>query len=598
MEVAVRIDEAHAHDLLEGLVAHRARIHPQCAADVAGDALEPLEAADPRIARGVGQLLLLHADARVQLALAHFEPLELAARKMRDHAADAAVAHEQIRAASHDEKRDAPAGRELHQPRETILRLGLDPELRGAADAHRGVLGERLVEFRKARPHHVLDLVQRGHVLGQQRCGLVDVARAEADDAVARFEHAPHLEHELPAVGLVVRGLVAFAQHFIDDRLPGHAGDRRLARGIHVGDDRRVGVGECAAEFLLELLRAREAVRLEHAEHALAPGVLRRGERRADLARVVAVVVHDHVAVAAILDLKAPARAAEGLQRLGDLCEGDAEFRGECDDTDGVAHVVAARHVQRHRAERLAAAQHAEVGLEVLRMHVVEAVEGGARFAIRDRPGMRRADARGVRIVRAEEDVAARLAQELVEDDLDRREVGVIIQMLLLDVQHDRVLGMVEGERAIALVALGHEELALRVPVRVRAEDRDLRADVVRGIHAAHAQDVRGHRGGRRLPVHAADDDALLAVQHRRQRVGAAHHVAARADRLVVFGIPRPDGGGVDDEIGVRDVRRVVVLVKVEAERLEPRDLDVHRLVRAAHLVAEREQEPGDAAHA
>ena len=116
-------------------------------------------------------------------------------------------------------------------------------------------------------------------------------------------------------------------------------------------------------------------MRLKHAEYALATGVLRRGERRFHLARVVAVIVHDHVAVAAIFDFEPPPRATKGLQRLGDFREGYAEFRGQRDDADGVAHVVPARHVESDRAQRLAAAQHAEVRLEVFRMHIVEAVK-------------------------------------------------------------------------------------------------------------------------------------------------------------------------------------------------------------------------------
>ena len=54
----------------------------------------------------------------------------------------------------------------------------------------------------------------------------------------------------------------------------------------------------------------------------------------------------------------------------------------------------------------------------------------------------------------------ARLAEQLVEDRLDRGEVRVVVEMLLLDVQHDGVLGMVEGERAVALVAFRDEVFA------------------------------------------------------------------------------------------------------------------------------------------
>ena len=45
MEISVRVDEAHAHHLPDSFAAHRAGVHAQRAADIAGDALEPHEAA-------------------------------------------------------------------------------------------------------------------------------------------------------------------------------------------------------------------------------------------------------------------------------------------------------------------------------------------------------------------------------------------------------------------------------------------------------------------------------------------------------------------------------------------------------------------------
>ena len=208
---------------------------------------------------------------------------------------------------------------------------------------------------------------------------------------------------------------------------------------------------------------------------------------------MVAVVVHDHVAVAAILDFKTPPRAAEGLQRLGDPGEGHAEFRSQRDDADGVALVVPAGDVERDRTERFAAAQHAEVRLEIFRMHVIEAVKSGARLAIRDRSRMSAAHARRMAVVRGVDDLPARLTQQLIEDHLDRREVGVIVEVLFLDVQHDGVLGMVKRQRAVAFITLSHKKLTLRIPVRIRPQDRNLRADVMRRMQPADFQHMGRH---------------------------------------------------------------------------------------------------------
>jgi len=98
--------------------------------------------------------------------------------------------------------------------------------------------------------------------------------------------------------------------------------------------------------------------------------------------------------------------------------------------------------------------------------------------------------------------------------------------------------------------------------------------------------------------MHAADHDALFAIHDRGQGVGAPHEVARGAQRFVVLGIPGADRRGVDHQIGLGDMLRGVVLGKAQPERLQARDLDGGRLVRAAHLVPERDQQAGDAAHA
>ncbi len=109
---------------------------------------------------------------------------------------------------------------------------------------------------------------------------------------------------------------------------------------------------------------------------------------------------------------------------------------------------------------------------------------------------------------------------------------------------------------------------------------------------------MRSHGRGRGLAVHAADDDALFAIQDRRERVRAAHHVAALAQRLVVLRVARTDRRGKNDEVGIGDVRRSLAGEKAQAEFFQPVDLHGARFVRAADGVSERNEQPGDAAHA
>ena len=62
---------------------------------------------------------------------------------------------------------------------------------------------------------------------------------------------------------------------------------------------------------------------------------------------------------------------------------------------------------------------------------------------------------------------------------LDCCKVGIKIEMFLLDIQDERVLGMKQFQRAIALVPLGNEPFAARIPMGIRSQNRNLRADIM-----------------------------------------------------------------------------------------------------------------------
>ena len=97
--------QRNAHDLIESLHAHRAGVHAQAAADLAGNAFHPLETADPVLRRRAAELLQPDARARGDFAVwsVDFQPREVAARRVDDQPVDATVAHEQIGSAAHDE---------------------------------------------------------------------------------------------------------------------------------------------------------------------------------------------------------------------------------------------------------------------------------------------------------------------------------------------------------------------------------------------------------------------------------------------------------------------------------------------------------------
>ncbi len=75
---------------------------------------------------------------------------EVGPAEMNAKAEDAAVANEQVAAAPDERDRDAAVVRETQAGLEVVLVDRLEPELRRAADAHRGVLVQRLVALEDA----------------------------------------------------------------------------------------------------------------------------------------------------------------------------------------------------------------------------------------------------------------------------------------------------------------------------------------------------------------------------------------------------------------------------------------------------------------
>ena len=194
---------------------------------------------------------------------------------------------------------------------------------------------------------------------------------------------------------------------------------------------------------------------------------------------MMAVVVDDGILLAAVLELEAPPRAAERLQRPRHRRERNAEFHGQGDDARGVADVVPAGDVQRRFAEQFAAPVHVEVRLEILGAQIFEAIVRPAARTERDRAWPAFAKPRGVHVVETVEGAAARAVEQAPENGFDGSEVRIIVEVFFFDVEEDGVLGFEQGHGAVAFVSLGDEVFAAGVPVGVRPEDRDFRADVV-----------------------------------------------------------------------------------------------------------------------
>ena len=175
--------------------------------------------------------------------------------------------------------------------------------------------------------------------------------------------------------------------------------------------------------------------------------------------------------------------------------------------------------------------------------------------------------------------VARSLAQKLAEDGFDRVDPIIEIQVLGFDVENDRMLRVKVYQRAIAFIALRHEQLALRIPMRIGSENRDLGSDIVTWLHAALTQNMGGQRRSRRLAMGAADDDALFVRHHRSQSLGPAY----QRDALFVGGlighIARLDRAGIDDHVAVLHLLLAVRCKKLQAHLRQPLRLHGRHLV-------------------
>ena len=119
------------------------------------------------------------------------------------------------------------------------------------------------------------------------------VTRPEGQEQVTLPERFAEVFHDLVPASKIGNVLMpVFPDPFVH-RLPGNARDGLLARRVDVHDDDPVRLVECGEELLEQVLGARVPVGLEHADHPAAERRLGRGQCRADLGGMMAVVVHD-----------------------------------------------------------------------------------------------------------------------------------------------------------------------------------------------------------------------------------------------------------------------------------------------------------------
>ena len=139
-------------------------------------------------------------------------------------------------------------------------------------------------------------------------------------------------------------------EHDVQDQTAGDAGDRRLPRGIDVGEDECVGGGERVGELRADRCRAGVAVGLEDDDDPAPWSLSRRRDRGRDLCREMRVVVDVGHAVTLAAVLEPAGDAAECRERPDRGLEVHADLARDRDGAGGVGRCLhAGRNRDRHR---------------------------------------------------------------------------------------------------------------------------------------------------------------------------------------------------------------------------------------------------------
>lgn len=314
----------------------------------------------------------------------------------------------------------------------------------------------------------------------------------------------------------------------------------------------RVGIPEGTGEFLHEVARPREAVRLEENMHFAETTILSRSQSRAYLSGVVAVVIDDGDTADDAFGLEAPINAAKGAQAYGDLFRGETELNTNRDGRRCIQNVVATRHMKledaklrsciadRERGVRwcfLLENTHAEVCLSVFSVSVDPTLDARQH----------RAKALIVHTRRGRS-IEGHAIHEFDKSSVYVFHVAVAIHVLAIQVCNDAQHGGEFQKGAVALVGFDDEVLRVSEPC-IRAERVDTTADHNCWIKAAAGKYGGDHAGGRGLAVHAGDGYAVFQPHELGEHFGALDYGDFALASFENLRVCSADGGAGDDDV-------------------------------------------------
>src|SRR6266849_109752 len=428
-----------------------------------------------------------------------------------------------------------------------------------------------------------------------------DVARADGEDSVTRTRLLQQILdaflHRMKIVDIFVAGFTNSARkHFAR-----HARNGHFAGRIDIEEHKDVRLIERAAEIVPEMLSAAVTMRLKKHQQAIELATAGCFERRANLDRVMTVIIDDGDAIDHALDVKTAAHSGKLDKALADQVSRNIQVQRDCRSRRRVADVVhPGRMCQPEQPKMFAFVSQPELALQAFQLHIANYEIGLTRSSISNDGTLHTGNDRlHVGLIDAEDrrTVEWHAIHKLNESVLNIFQRCVLVEVFAINGSHYSDYRCKHQEAAIALVRFHHKIFAFAEP-RGRARLVDLPANHKRGVKMRCGQHRSDDRSGSRFAMSAGHGDSVFQAHQLRKHFRARNHGNFHLVRFDDFWVIRLHGGGSHDTLRAIGVGGFVTLVDRRAEVLEALGDGGRLSVRAGHGIPKREKYFGDAAHA
>ena len=281
-------------------------------------------------------------------------------------------------------------------------------------------------------------------------------------------------------------------------------------------------------------------------------------QRRQNLCRMMAVIIHDPNSPFPSLGLKAPFGAAESRHDRRNPLKRKAQIHAHCDTGQTIHHIVPSRHADGDSAQQRLPPVNIEeslrpgrddfVGRKISRQ--IQCVSDLWRLHLaRHRPDRRAVNTEN------RQPAGLDLIEKLRESPTDFRFVAVMIHVVVFDIGDNSNLRRELQKRAIAFIRFRHQQPAI-ADFGVATDRVEIPADQHIGIHSRHFKQKSNHRGRGGLAVGTGDCDSVALIEQCRQDVGPVENRQTDAPGFDQFRIILPDGAGYHDGPCIAEVRR------------------------------------------